>query len=110
MSTNVPKAALPWWPVYPAVPHPFVVAGPLGAPKVHFAQPIGGIGMIDYFAAALVKDLLDGNTVDVEDDGLRDAAREVWRLARILCEERPDMPKPADPELNGGGPRLLEAP
>jgi hypothetical protein len=105
MSTNVPKSALPWWPVYPVVPHPFVVAGPLGAPKVHFAQPIGGIGMADSFVVPIFVELMREDVLS--DEG---RAREAWRLAHLLCETRPDMPKPADPELNGGGPRLLEAP
>lgn len=99
---KIPKNQLPWYPAFPSVPVPFAVAGALGDPQIRMTQPIGGIGMIDYFVGAIFLELCREQNalllehepqIEEDDDLARDVARSAWKLARILVEERPEMPR-----------------
>lgn len=97
---DIPSIA--WAPAISAAPTVVPVPGPVGGFELRVFPPIGGIALIDYFAAAVISGIViaepDFEAWSAGEQNSR--ARQAWRLAIAMLQERPPMPEPPADEQN----------
>lgn len=91
-----------YFPAFPATPHPIVGQDMLQRTVIQHVPPMGGMSLLDYFAAAALSGILANQSTTealkvLQGKGYKPnefIAGLVWQLAKATLNARPATPKP----------------